>query len=179
MSSSRFIEHLSTLLCFPNQSCQVLSAKTAHLASILMMSLPLPIFLADPQELDLLPEKIEITVPSLRKPRICSLCELSNLHLHLIVVRSTTFCQSTDKILPRNRFALMSGSEKSSLLMKQSTSSRFALIIQSFSCSSPVEQFSEVQELQVNHENLHWDTVIAKGLLQSDLVSDGDFALSA
>ena len=34
------------------------------LASILLSSLPLPKFLVDPQELDLLPERISITVPS-------------------------------------------------------------------------------------------------------------------
>ena len=34
-----------------------------RLVSRLLMLLPLPKFLADPQELDLLPEKIAITVP--------------------------------------------------------------------------------------------------------------------
>ena len=38
----------------------------------------------------------------------------------------------------------------------------------------PVEQFPEVQQLQVNLEDLYWDTVIARDSLQSDLVSDGD-----
>ena len=36
----------------------------AHLASILRMLSPLPKFLADPQEFDLLPGKIETTRPS-------------------------------------------------------------------------------------------------------------------
>ena len=63
----------------------------------------------------------------------CSICRTCICKLQvcgLIVV-----CQSTDKILPRNRLSFMSGSEKFSLLMRQSTSSRFALNIQSFSCS--------------------------------------------
>ena len=38
----------------------------------------------------------------------------------------------------------------------------------------PFEQFLEVQELQVNLEGMPWDTEIAKYLLRSDLVSDGD-----
>ena len=63
--------------------------------------------------------------------------------------------QSTDKILPRNRFILLSSNEKLSSLMKQSTSSGFALNIQSFTCS-------EVQELLVNPEGTHWNTVTAK-----------------
>ena len=36
----------------------------AHLASVVLMLIPLPKFLADLQDLDWLPEKIAITVPS-------------------------------------------------------------------------------------------------------------------
>ena len=112
------------------------SRMIAHLASILLMLLQLPIFLADPQELVLLPGKIEGTDP----------CVFEKI-AHLLLVRAVelefahyncaphSFLPSTDKLLPRNRFILMSGSEKLSLLMMQSTSSRFALIVQSFSCS--------------------------------------------
>ena len=60
---------------------------------------------------------------------------LSNLHLHTLIVCFTVSCQSVDKVLPRSRFILMSGSKKLSLSMEESTSSRFALMIQSFSRS--------------------------------------------
>ena len=110
--------------------------KIAHLASIHLLLLPLPKFLADPQELDLLPGETEKNRSlSLRKSRICFLCELSNLYLHIIIVRPTLPCQNTEKILPRNRFISTSSSKKFSLLMQQSTSSHFAHNIQSFSCS--------------------------------------------
>ena len=56
------------------------------------------------------------------------ICTENNAHL-------TISCQSNDNILPRNRFILKSGSTKFILWMKQSTSSPFAQIIQSFSCS--------------------------------------------
>ena len=59
--------------------------------------------------------------------------ELPNLHLNVLIVYFTTYCQSIDMILPRSRFMLMSGSKKSSLLMEQSTASRFTLNMQSFS----------------------------------------------
>ena len=62
--------------------------------------------------------------------------------------------------MPRNRFVLMSGSKKLSLLMKQSTSSRSALIVQSFSCMLCYPRL-EVQELPRIH-------------FRSDLVSVGD-----
>ena len=42
-----------------------------------------------------------------------------------------------------------------------------------------VEQFLEVQELVVNPECTHWDTVIATDLPQSETVSDGDLEHSA
>ena len=60
----------------------------ARLVSTLLMSLPLPNFLADLRELDLLPGKIRITVLSLslRKSRVCVIVELSNLDLHVIIV---------------------------------------------------------------------------------------------
>ena len=44
-------------------------------------------------------------------------------------------CQSFGKVFRCSRFVLMSGSEKLSLSMRQSTSRRFALIIQAFSFS--------------------------------------------
>ena len=149
----------------------------AHLASILLMLLPLPNILVDPHEPDLLPEKIEITNPlSLRKSRICFMLELSNLHLHFLIVHLTISCQNTDKILRRNRFVLMSGSEMFSLLMKQSTLSRFALIIQSFSCSlcDQLNSFLRSKNCLVNPESTYWDTAIAKDLPRSGTVSDGD-----
>ena len=75
---------------------------------------------AVPRELDLLPEKMGLTMPlSLRKSRICFLFELAKLHLHVTVVRIIVSCQNTDKILPRKRFVLMSGSEKFDLLMSE------------------------------------------------------------
>ena len=111
------------------------SRTNAHLASILLMLLTLPKLLNDFQDLDQLPENIAMTIPSLRKSRICFMYELPNLHLHIIVVRHTVSCQGTENILPRNRFVLMSGNKKFSLLMTQSTLRRFALIIQSFSWS--------------------------------------------
>ena len=92
-----------------------ISRKIAHLVSTLLMFLPWPKFFAGPQELDLLPGKIELTVSS-----------------DIVFVR---LWKSTDKISPRNRLIMMSSYEKFYLMMKQSTSSRFALNIQSFSCS--------------------------------------------
>ena len=71
----------------------------------------------------------------LGKPRVCFMFQLPNLHLHAVIVCFTVSCQSIDKVLPRSHFILMSGSKKLSLLMDQSTSSCFLLIIQSFSCS--------------------------------------------
>ena len=108
-----------------------------RLDSILLMSPPLPKFVADVQQVDLLSEIIAMTVPSVRiKSCICFMLEMSNMHLHMKIVRITVSChQSTDKILPRSSSALQSGSEKFSLLMKLRTSSRHVLVIQSFSCS--------------------------------------------
>ena len=65
--------------------------------------------------------------------------------------------------------------------MKQSTSRRVVLNIQSFSrslCNQLFEQFLEVQEL-VNPEGTNWDTGIAKDLPRSETVSDGDLERSA
>ena len=75
------------------------------------------------------------------------ICTENSAHL-------TISCQSNDNILPRNRFILKSDSTKFILWMKQSTSSPFAQIIQSFSCSlcNRFEQLLEVQELQVHLE---------------------------
>ena len=102
--------------------------------------------------------------------------EMSNLHLHIIIVHLTISCQNTDKILHRSRFVLMSGSEKFSLLMKQSTSSRFALIIQSFSCSlcDQLKSFLRSKNCLVNPESTYGDTVIAKDSPRSGTGSDGD-----
>ena len=60
---------------------------------------------------------------------------LPNLHLHTLIVCFIVSCQSVDEVLPRSRFILMSGSKKLSLSMEESSSSRFALMIQSFSRS--------------------------------------------
>ena len=97
------------------------SRTLAHLAFILLMSLPLPKFLADLQELDLLPEKISITVPSVFE-------EIAHL-LHVRAVElASAHCNCS-------RFILTRGSNKFSLLTEDSTSNRSALIVQSFSCS--------------------------------------------
>ena len=61
--------------------------------------------------------------------------ELSNLYLHIVIVRFIISFPSTDISLPRSRFTLMYGSKKFSLLMEKGTSSNFPLIVQSFSCS--------------------------------------------
>ena len=91
---------------------------------------------ADPQELDLLPERIATTVPFVfEKIQHLLMFELSNLHLHITIVYLTISGQSTDNILPRSRVILMSGSKKLSLWMEHGTSSRVAWIIPSFSCS--------------------------------------------
>ena len=105
------------------------SRKLAHLASVLLMLLPLPKFysLILASLVCFLRKSRQLFPLSLRKSRICFLSELSNLHLHISVVRLTISCQCANKILPRNRFILMSGSEKFSLLMNQRTSSRFEL----------------------------------------------------
>ena len=81
--------------------------------------------------------------------------------------------QSSDKVLPDNRFTQMSGSKKFSLLKEQSTSSGVALIMQSFSVLVvwPVEPLLEVQELQVQFEDMQRDSVTVKDSLLSDLES--------
>ena len=80
--------------------------------------------ICSPRELDLLLGKSRSQLSlSLRKSRICFVFELSNLFSHIMIVRLIFSCQSTDKILPRICFILMSDSEKLSLLMKQSISS--------------------------------------------------------
>ena len=56
------------------------SRVVAHLASILLLPQPLPSFLADPQELDLLPGKIATTVP----------CVFGK-YAHLLLVRAVGF----------------------------------------------------------------------------------------
>ena len=101
--------------------------------------------------------------------------ELSNLHLHVEIVYLVVSCQCVDQVFPRSRHMLMSGSKKFSLLMKQSTSSRFALNIQRFSCPlcNQLNSFFEVQELQVHFEGMVRETVTAKDS-HSDLVLAGD-----
>ena len=78
--------------------------------------------------------------------------EQSNSYLHIIIERLIISCQSTEKIMPRNRFVLMSGSQKLPLFMNRRTSSRFALNIQSFSCSLS-EPFAALPCTKS-----HWDT---------------------
>ena len=54
--------------------------------------------------------------------------ELPNLHLHVVIVcfaLSLSLSPSIDKVLPRNRFILISGSKNFSLWMKQSTDEPF------------------------------------------------------
>ena len=92
----------------------------AHLSSTLLMLLPSPKNLPGLQEL--------------RKSRIFFKFELSNI-CTLQVCASLFLAKALTKMLPRGRFILLSGSEKLSLLMRQSTSSRFALIIESLLCS--------------------------------------------
>ena len=70
------------------------------------------------------------------KNRASASCfELPNLHLHVFIVCLAISCQSTDKMLLRSGFKMMSCTKKLSLLMEQSTSNRLALMVQSFSCS--------------------------------------------
>ena len=74
------------------------------------------------------------------------------------------FCQSTHKILPRNRFVLTSGSAKSSFvvaskhvkLFRASQSELLVLVV------SPNEQFLEAQELLVNPEVCTWILFLQK-----------------
>ena len=61
--------------------------------------------------------------------------ELPNLHLHVVIVCFIISCQSMDKVLPRSRFTYWWVAGNSPCWCEQSTSSRFALIIQSFFCS--------------------------------------------
>ena len=55
------------------------------------MLLSLQKILADPQELGLLSGKNLVNTVSLVKSRISFLCELSNLHLHINIVRPLYF----------------------------------------------------------------------------------------
>ena len=88
-----------------------------RLVSILLMSLSVTQKKrADIQELDLLPF-------------------VFGKIAHLLDVLVAKLASALDKVLPRNRFILISGSKNFSLWMKQSRTSLFALIIQSFSCS--------------------------------------------
>ena len=112
------------------------SRKLVRRVSIILMSLPWPGFLTDFQVPDLLREKFAITVPFV-------FGEIAHL-LHVRVAKLASarcnsvlryFLPSIDKVLFRSHFILLSGSKKFSLLVEHSTSSRFALIIQSFSCS--------------------------------------------
>ena len=96
----------------------------------------------------------------------CSSCRTC-ICTFLLCASFIVSCQSTDKILPRSRFVLTSGSKKCSFLMKQSTLRRFALIIQGFSC------------LLCNQMNsFYCDTVIAKDLFRSETVSDENWNIT-
>ena len=83
----------------------------------------------------------------------------------LILCTSFFLAKRIDKVLPRSRFTLMSGSKKFSLLMEQNTSSRVVLIVQSFSCSLSNQmnrnQGSESCKyiLRVCHEILYLPTI--------------------
>ena len=123
-----------------------------------------------------------MTVPSVSE-EIAHLLyvELFNLYLHITIVRLAISCQSTDKILPRSRFILMSGSKKLSLLMKQGTSRSFVLIVQSFSRS-----FCNQLNSFLRFKNCSNTLRVCNGILQvpsihpqSDSVSDGDLERSA
>ena len=92
------------------------------------------------------------------------------MHLHVAIVYITVACQSDDKVWPRSRFILRSGSKKLSLLMEESTSSRFALIMQDYSCSLCDQLNCFVQGLQEHSE----DSVISKDSILFDLVSVED-----
>ena len=81
-----------------------------------------------------------------------------NTHLSA-TFRFTISCQSADNILPRSRFILMSSSEKLSLFLKQSTSGRFALNNQSFSCS--LRNQLSIFLRSKNCSSTSWDTVIS------------------
>ena len=103
-----------------------------------MMSLPLPNLLADFQELDLLPERIaKNSALCLWENRACASCSTRRTCIcKLSLCASLFLAKVLTRFLSRSRFVLMSGSKKFSLLMEWSTSNRFALNIQSFSCSS-------------------------------------------
>ena len=72
----------------------------AHLVSILQMSLPLPKFLADLQELDLLPEKIARTIPSV-------FGEIAHLHhVRSVELASAIYNCAPHSFLPKYRFGI-------------------------------------------------------------------------
>ena len=102
--------------------------------------------------------------------------ELPNLRLNIVIVCFANSCHSIDKVLPRSRFKMMSGNKKFSLLVEWCTSSRFALIVHSFSCPlcKKIEPLLAVQELQVTFECMRRDTVTARDSLRSDWISIGD-----
>ena len=54
--------------------------------------------------------------------------EMPNMHLHVVIVCLIMSCQSIGNVLPCRRFIFLSDSKKFSL-MKQSTSSRVALVV--------------------------------------------------
>ena len=137
------------------------------------MSLPLPCFLTYFQDLDLLPERILICNSFIlcEKSRICFLFKMVNLHRHDVIVYFVVSCQSVDKVLPRSRFVLTSGSKNFLLLREECTSSRFALIMQSFS-GSLCNQFNRF--LRSKNCRYTEDSVNAKDSILFDLVSVED-----
>ena len=72
------------------------SRVVVKLASILLMLLPLPTFIADPQEHELLPVKIEITVPSVFE----KLAHL--LHVRDVELLSARCCGVLHYFLPKH-----------------------------------------------------------------------------
>ena len=85
------VKHLPRVVLDDSVLC--VSHTITYLASIHLLLLPLPNVLTDPQELDLLPGKIGITVPSvfLKKSHICFLFELSNFFLRTLSLYASFF----------------------------------------------------------------------------------------
>ena len=158
------------------------SRTIAHLASILLMLLPLPIFLADPQELVLLPGKIEGTDP-------CGFEKIA--HLLLIRAVELEFAQlywEPHSFLPKHRQASASQPLHTDEWQREVILVDDAEHVEPFRADRsellvlvalPIEQFLEVQELLVDPEGMYCDTVTAKGLLLSETVSDGDLEHTA
>ena len=141
-----------------DDSVRYASRTVAHLASILPLLLSLPNVLAAPQELDMFPGKIEMTVPSVFE-------KIAHLYLH------NNSC-APHHSLPKHR-------QYFALCTKQITSRRFALTIQSFLCSLCDQLHSFWRPRTAGDtKDTYWDTVVVNDLLQ-DTVSDGDLEHSA